>query len=192
MFHIPNDVRAKKSAALIIQGLEKCFEEKPFDKIKVSDIYNNSFVSRATFYRLFDSIYDVLLYQCECIRNEAIELVPKLKLKSTKDIGIYAFKIWLKHEAFIKAIVKNQLYGVLYEAHMLHKEDFQTLYSVDYKDESQLSYFASFVVSILFCSFTVYLNEKEKKTSEELIEYNNKMVAKVIKAWGIDQYIDKI
>ncbi len=32
--------------------------------MKVNGIYKTSDVSRATLYRLFDSIYDVLLYQC--------------------------------------------------------------------------------------------------------------------------------
>ena len=59
MYHVSNDLRAKNSAELICRGLEKCLKEKPLNKIKISDIYSKSFVSRSTFYRLFDSIVQI-------------------------------------------------------------------------------------------------------------------------------------
>ncbi|MFR4008571.1 MAG: hypothetical protein ACLT0Y_04305 [Christensenellales bacterium] len=36
-------------------------QEKPFHKLRISDINQKSYVSRATFYRLFDSLQDVLV-----------------------------------------------------------------------------------------------------------------------------------
>ena len=98
MYHIANDIRAKKSADLIIQGLEECLQEKPLDKIKVIDIYNKTYVSRATFYRLFDNIYDVLSYQCDCLRDETIKSLENKSFNNKKEFAIHCLKLWLKHE----------------------------------------------------------------------------------------------
>lgn len=184
MYHIANDIRAKKSADLIIQGLEKCLKEKPLDKIKVIDIYNKTYVSRATFYRLFDNIYDVLSYQCDCLRDETIKSLENMNFKSKKEFAIHCLKLWLIHETLIKAIMENRLYGLLYDVHMRHKEDLLKLYSVESTDDERLSYIVSFIVSILFCSYNVHQQNKEK-TVEELVDYTDKMIATIIEAWSI-------
>ena len=67
MYHVSNDIRSKKSAELIWEGMETCLQEKSLDKLRITDIYQKSFVSRATFYRLFDSVQDVIAYKCDCI-----------------------------------------------------------------------------------------------------------------------------
>ena len=42
MYHISTDKRAQKSAALIWQGMEQCLQEKPFHKLRISDINQKS------------------------------------------------------------------------------------------------------------------------------------------------------
>lgn len=49
LFNIPNDNRAQKPANLIVEGLKKALETKPYKDIKINDIYLNSYVSRTTF-----------------------------------------------------------------------------------------------------------------------------------------------
>ncbi len=62
MYHISKDERAKKSAIKIGNGLLRCLKTKEFYQITVTDIQKTSNVGRATFYRLFDNITDVLSY----------------------------------------------------------------------------------------------------------------------------------
>lgn len=184
MYHIANDIRAKKSADLIIQGLEECLQEKPLDIIKIIDIYNKTYVSRATFYRLFDSIYDVLSYQCDCLRDETNKSLESMKFNSKKEFAIHCIKLWLQHETLIKAVVENRLYGLLYDVHMRHKEDLQRIYSVNTIDDAQLDYLVSFIVSILFCSYNYYKQKKDKSV-EELVDYTDKMISTIINTWSI-------
>ena len=73
MYHIPDDKRAQKSAELIWRGMEQCLREKTFQKLRISDIHQKSYVSRATFYRLFDSLQDVLIYECDQIYTQLAE-----------------------------------------------------------------------------------------------------------------------
>ena len=185
MYHIANDIRAKKSADLIIQGLEKCLEEKPLDKIKINDIYNKTYVSRSTFYRLFDSINDVLSYECDCLRDETIKSLENIKFNSKKDLAIHCLKMWIQHETLVKAIVENRLYGLLYDVHMRHKEDLQKLYSANSIDDDQLNYLVSFIVSILFCSYNVYYKKNKEKSVEELVDYTDKMISTIVNIWSI-------
>lgn len=62
MYHIKNDKRCRRSAALISGAFENLLAVKPFLEISVSDIQRESGVGRSTFYRLFDNIDDVVTY----------------------------------------------------------------------------------------------------------------------------------
>ncbi|CEN21131.1 AcrR family transcriptional regulator [[Clostridium] sordellii] len=77
MYCIKNDMRSIKSAELIYLGLKKCLKEKPFEKITITDIQNASTVGRATFYRNFDSIEDVLYWKCSQKFSEVFESYEK-------------------------------------------------------------------------------------------------------------------
>ena len=185
MYRIANDIRAKKSADLIIHGLEECLKEKELNDIKVVDIYNKCFVSRATFYRLFDSVYDVLSYECDCLREETIKSLENKKFNNKKELAIHCLKLWLTHETLVKAIMENRLYGLLYDVQMRHKEDLKQFYSDDSLDEEQLNYLVSFIVSILFCSYNIYSKHNKEKTVEELVDYTDKMISIIISTWNI-------
>lgn len=50
-----NDKRSTASARELVRGLMECLKEKPMNAITVSDIHRATGVSRATFYRLFDT-----------------------------------------------------------------------------------------------------------------------------------------
>lgn len=60
MYHIQPDKRAQKSAALILEGLQRCMADKRYESVTITDICMSSTVSRATFYRLFDTKDDVI------------------------------------------------------------------------------------------------------------------------------------
>lgn len=62
MYHIKNDKRCLRSAALIADALERLLDQKIFADISVSDLQRESGVGRSTFYRLFDNIDDVVTY----------------------------------------------------------------------------------------------------------------------------------
>ncbi len=114
MYHIPNDPRAKRSAELIRMGLEECLKEKSLPKIRVSDIYEKSFVSRATFYRLFDCTEDIFLYECDAIRADTVRIMATKQFGSSNQQAIYCIKRWLEHETLMKTMVDNNLFGIFW------------------------------------------------------------------------------
>ena len=81
MIHVKEDKRAKRSAELLLDGLVICMNQKDFTEISVSDLQKASGVSRATFYRLFDNVQDVLAFKCEEL---AITLQNEYKKKQAR------------------------------------------------------------------------------------------------------------
>lgn len=65
MYHIKNDQRSIRSAELLYEGLASLMREKAFDSISVTDLVEAAQVGRATFYRHFDHIEDVLRLRCD-------------------------------------------------------------------------------------------------------------------------------
>lgn len=72
MYHISNDKRAHRSAALICQGLAEKLQKKPYPEISITDVCAPGGVARTTFYRLFDTLDDVLLYQFDVLFEESL------------------------------------------------------------------------------------------------------------------------
>ena len=65
MYHIKQDRRSRASADEIARGLNTCLKTMPLSAVTITDLHRATGVSRATFYRLFDNIEDVLVYQCD-------------------------------------------------------------------------------------------------------------------------------
>lgn len=63
MYHIKSDKRSGKSAKLICEGLAAMLNKKSYCDITISDVCACCGIARTTFYRLFDTMDDVLLYQ---------------------------------------------------------------------------------------------------------------------------------
>ena len=62
MYHIRNDKRCLRSAEAISEALGELLDRKPFMDITVTDIQRTAGIGRSTFYRLFDTIDDVVRY----------------------------------------------------------------------------------------------------------------------------------
>ena len=183
MYHVSNDLRAKNSAELICRGLEKCLEEKPLNKIKISDIYSKSFVSRSTFYRLFDSIEDVFAYECDIIRSETSEMLQYREFKTKNEEVIFCIKRWLKHETLIKAMVENHMIGVLYDSHIRNAQRLKTFYSLSQKEESEFRQFVFLLVSLIFASLSIYFQNDAKQPIEEVFESTCRNTGLILENW---------
>ena len=183
MYHITDDVRARKSAALIVQGLEQCLQEKPFEKIRISDIHGKCYVSRTTFYRLFDSIQDVLLYEWDQIRDETMKAMEERNFASKREEILYFSKLWFSHELLLKTVIENRLYGVLSESHMRHSEELKKLYAAYYVNDEQFHCFIYLLTSMIFASIAYYLEEKDKKPIDEIMLSVCENATTIIDTW---------
>ena len=111
--------------------------------------------------------------------------MTKIEFKDKKESGLYCIKLWLKNESLIKTMVDNRLFGLLYDSIIGHKDALKVLYGVDYNNNPDANYFVYFLVAIIFTSFAIFYREKGKRTIEEVLVSNNKMLAEIMQTWEI-------
>lgn len=171
MYHVSEDKRAVKSAQLIWEGLEKCLEEKELAAVRVSDINEKSYVSRATFYRLFDSVQDVLMYECDCIFTEITMELSKGSFSSSKELFLFFIRQWLRQKALLKALVENNLTNILYETHMKNKELVKTIYVREANmSEQDADYLVSVLTGIIPSVINVWYMHGQRESADEIFQ----------------------
>ncbi|MBQ7858700.1 MAG: TetR/AcrR family transcriptional regulator [Faecalibacterium sp.] len=114
MYHIKPDKRSAASADRIAQGLLTCLNTMPLKTITVSDLHRATGLSRATFYRLFDTIEDVLQYHFDCTlvdfaRRSSREL-PNGILALLKETVVLS----MENHAFLKILVDNGRFDLVH------------------------------------------------------------------------------
>ena len=169
MYHISNDKRTKKSAQLIWEGMEKCLLEKSLDKIRITDIYQKSFVSRATFYRLFDSLQDVIAYECDCIYLQLAENIKTSFFKTRQEIFLFLIEEWLKHEVLIKTLVENNMISIIYDTHMKNHELLKKIFLEDVSlSDREADYLVSVLANIIPAAVNIWYLHGKTETPEEI------------------------
>ncbi len=96
MYHIKNDRRAVRSAESIYEALVTLMEGKKFDTIKVSEIVEQAQIGRATFYRNFDFIEDVLRWRCDQIADEFMSYMISFAGSQPSTGGVSFLKPFLR------------------------------------------------------------------------------------------------
>ena len=169
MYHVSNDKRSQKSAQLIWEGMEKALQEKPLHKLRVTDIYEKSFVSRATFYRLFDSVEDVLAYECDLIYFKLTEVVQNATFHSRQELFLCLIEKWLEQEVLIKTLVENNLVSVIYETHMKNRELTKSVFlkGTDISEEES-DYLSAILATLIPASVNVWYLHGKKDTPREI------------------------
>lgn len=168
MYHISNDKRSRRSAELIWQGMEQCLQEKSFSKLRISDINQASYVSRATFYRLFDSLQDVLAYECDQIYSQLAVAAKNTCFSSKEKFFLLLIEKWMAQDILIKTLVENNLLNLLYETHLKNRELMNMLFLKDAAVPPQeADYLVSLLANIIPAAMQVwYLHGKTEPPSE--------------------------
>ncbi|OZG63502.1 AcrR family transcriptional regulator [Bifidobacterium lemurum] len=169
MYHVSNDKRARQSADLIWKGLERCLREKEYRKIHVNDINEKSYVSRATFYRLFDSIDDVLSYRCDLIFRELEEKLVQRQFATNHDLFLVFVEEWLSQETLVKALVENNLTGIIYDTHMKNSDLMKRVFTdVSAMTDAESDYLVSILTNILPAVVNTWYRHGQTESPEEI------------------------
>ena len=115
MYHIKSDRRSQTSAQEIVRGLQECLKTTPLKSITVSDIHRVTGISRATFYRLFDTPEDVLIYQLDQMTAEVAGTLENKVNLSTGVLMEETISLGLQNHEFLKALVDNGRYDLLFQ-----------------------------------------------------------------------------
>ena len=114
MYHIKSDRRSQATAAEIVRGMQECLKTTPLKSITVTDIHRVTGISRATFYRLFDTPEDVLIYQLDQMTENSLKEELYGQNRSTRQIMEATIALGLQNHEFLKALVDNDRHDLLY------------------------------------------------------------------------------
>jgi AcrR family transcriptional regulator len=89
MYHIADDRRARRSASMVADGLMACLREKTLAKVRIADITGAAGVGRATFYRLFDGVDDVLRWRCDAVFADIVAGIGEHEIRDAGDVLIF-------------------------------------------------------------------------------------------------------
>ncbi|MGN0683547.1 MAG: hypothetical protein ACI4JY_07710 [Oscillospiraceae bacterium] len=106
MYHIKNDKRAMKSADLICGGLADILKKKTYPEISISEVCAQNGVARTTFYRLFDTLDDVLTYQFDKLFENSLNRFSSEQRKEVTFAKIM-IETAVSDKALITAIVSG-------------------------------------------------------------------------------------
>ena len=176
MYHIPNDKRAEQSAELIWEGLCACLEEKELKRIRISDIHEKSYVSRATFYRLFDSIEDVLTYRCDKVFERLLSMLSEGSLASQCDVFLFLAERWLEHSQLLRTLAANNLTRLLYDTHVRYRSILKVVIQDEHLTEREMDYLISILANILPTVIDTWYRLGQKETASELYTISAKCI----------------
>lgn len=172
MYHIPNDKRALRSAERLSRALQECLQTKDLSGITVSDLHQASGVSRATFYRLFDTVSDVVAFQCDQLYDSLAEWIRQNPDVTLRDISLELIRRWLSLPRFMETLVKNNLIGVLFQAHRRNAakiwgldEDLRRL------TEAEQTYFMCTLIGMMPVVLHAWYINGRRDSPEEIYDY---------------------
>lgn len=173
MYHIKDDLRAKKSAELLYEGLEQCMKKKEFDKITVTDITKESTVSRATFYRNFDLVIDILYWKCNQLFQKVLSdyVASKPDLNQPYSLISFVFHFWMEHTEILELLIHQRRTDIISNA-FIGNADIVMEYIREriqipkYNDK----YFLATRVGIFTAVFQTWIDCGKKETLSELIQ----------------------
>lgn len=180
MYHLKEDLRAEKSAELLYQALTRCMKEKEFDRITISELSKESTVSRATFYRNFDDVIDILYWKCDrlfqSVLTAFVDSVPDL---SRADALInYVFSFWMKHIDILEILIERGRVDIIYNSFLNNAGIVMDYVSEKlHLPEYNTRYFISTRVGIFVGVFQAWISGGKQEALEDLTYILNEQVA---------------
>ena len=176
MYHIVNDKRAYASSRLVRDALFELVKEKPYDKITISDICRESTVSRATFYRLFDNMDDVVAWQVELFSQHFEKVVANEPNVRTMEIF---FEQWMIHDDILDLIIEIHREDILYTAHQRHAVQLEKRLQLDGEFSN---YHAAALSMLMIAMLTTWAKNGKKESAKELVATYRRVLRDCAKA----------
>ncbi|MBO6169690.1 MAG: TetR/AcrR family transcriptional regulator [Bacteroidales bacterium] len=174
MYRIKNDKRTKRSVERITKSLTECLDKKPLAEIGVAEIAKGAGVSRATFYRIFDSPLDVLDYLCKTLTQELEVSMSQLMAEKDADYTLHAISFLINHAESHKAIFRSGRMDLL-ENSVRPRIELILPPSEKLLSETEMDYVKYSVAAILMAVLYVWYQHGCKESESELASVYNKI-----------------
>ena len=102
-----NNQRIELTKRLLAEGLLRLMEQKPLDKISVTELCRESGINRATFYRHYSIPRDVLLDMQKALTEEAYQKYFQCEIKDAAAYLESCFSFLYEHADIIRLLLQN-------------------------------------------------------------------------------------
>lgn len=116
MYHIKRDLRMQKSAELLFDGLLGLLEEKPLEKVSISDLQRATGVGRTTFYRAFDRVEDVLRWKCDSQFRDIIYSFAESGESEPGELLVHVLRGWMADARVVEALFAAKRHDIAYQS----------------------------------------------------------------------------
>lgn len=172
MYHIKEDKRAYKSAELIYQGLIECMRDKEFDKVSITDVQRISSVGRATFYRNFDTMIDVLYWKCDLKYKEVMETYVNMKTHDSNEneFLVFFFNYWMEHYEILDTLIYIGRYDIISQCHYNNAPILYNYFKDKYSlPNSNFRYYMAIRIGAFVGILISWVKCGRKENAEELV-----------------------
>lgn len=183
MYHIKKDKRSLRSCERIYLALITCMKENAYDDITIKDLAEQAHVARATFYRNFDTLDDVLSYEVDRKFDELFYYLYSY-YHEEPDFFLSFFitpflKFWEQDATIIKLLLESGQLGLLRQAfdRLLlrgidkldpHQSVTKGLTIQDLKVSSDINYFLALRSGIAINLLTQWVKDGQSKSAEDV------------------------
>ncbi len=173
MYHIKDDKRSITSSNMIYAALSDLMHEKNFDDIKITEVVARAQVGRATFYRNFDHLSDVLYYRCDQRFEELYHYLNRYYHKGPPEEYSYFItpflKFWYLDSIIIEELLKARKFKYVVDAFgkLLKRGIAETDYS-DPAFEDNIDYFIAMRSGIAIHTLVQWIHNGKDLTPEEI------------------------
>ena len=170
MYHIANDPRARKSAELIAHSVLALSKNKSANQLSIAAIQRVSSVSRSTFYRLFDTPVDVLLWQVDKLFDDFVRDLP---LQGTRKSILFSFfQTIMEHAELFAALEKCSRLDALAQNHRRYFKDMGSFIGIPSEQEAAgQEYLIDIMSYLLPVAISTWIHRGQKDTPEEVYHY---------------------
>ena len=167
MYHIPNDRRALCSADRLYQGLMECLKTERLTDVTVIETVRRSGVGRSTFYRLFDTVVDILVWHCERMIQEGIRRAELADDRSMRTSFLFFASAWTEHRRLLEALLENERMDILYSAHGKYMSEISGIFLTEHHmNPEQEAYLSALMVAIIPAVFQVWIQHPEYRAED--------------------------
>lgn len=191
MYHIKNDQRAIRSSQMIYDALASLMREKAFDTITVIDVVETAQVGRATFYRNFDAIEDILRMRCDQTFNELESYMKDYLQRHTTETGTRLLKPLLRYfylnSEIIELLLIAQRIDIIQDSFRVSMEPFRMhIAALADVAEEYAEYAISIRIGIMTSILVHWIESGKRQAPDDLADTLSLMIDKMV---TIDQIL---
>lgn len=159
-----------QSKEWIVEALLKLLEQKPYDKITITEIVAEAQLARRTFYRNFNSKEDVLDLYIQKLVVQYIRLLKKEKVLNVYNGARVFFNFWKGHIDFLTLMDKNNLLYMILQKYSSYLPTIHKLVKADkkYENDEILEYVLTFSAGGFSNMLIKWVNDGAKKSIDEM------------------------